>query len=615
MALGLKHFSGLAKRPWWSGKPAGQEAAPAVVKYPPVAAGIPALPVAEILSPHGETLAKIRHLVEREADWGRWYRPLIERYASFVHLLPASEYHHHRGAGGLLAHGLEVGLYTLQQAREMLYGMHLEPKVRREARPRWQYGCFLAGLCHDVGKPVALLRATLVPEGGLLVDWDEQVWQPYAEDLLAWCRRHGSERYWVSFRPRQARDHEKTALLIWDRVVTEGDRRVLSEYDGELLPVVLAALQGGAEENDLAKAVRQADRRSVQEDLGKSHQAQDVGPGVGLPVLRIYSDAMLRLLRDGAWRVNEPGGRLWYVESGLYMVWPEGGRDLGALLDRDEAYRGVPRNPQTMAEILLEWRYIEATPGGSPYWWVSVEGVTVEKPLLALQVREPRGLLEVLPPPWPGAASPYETGQEPGEGSGQAAEEKSEPGETEASRFGRDGESCQGRGEESIGEVQPPDGIGETVEPAAEVGATDNQEDRGPVLPRLRRWLSGGRAAAADMLRHVCRLVLVANLPLVGSLLGWTEEGDMTLEERELVLAEMAALEAAIENGTASEADKERLEQILLDLLQIAVYMRARRGRYGAAEGAGCADGAEGAEASEMLSDLVWMVGYRNGRG
>nr|WP_276611704.1 TraI domain-containing protein [Thiorhodococcus mannitoliphagus] len=34
--------------------------------------------------------------------------PLIERYAAFAHLLRALETQHHRGAGGLFRHGLEV---------------------------------------------------------------------------------------------------------------------------------------------------------------------------------------------------------------------------------------------------------------------------------------------------------------------------------------------------------------------------------------------------------------------------------------------------------------------------------------------------------------------------
>ncbi|KAA3419555.1 TraI domain-containing protein, partial [Streptococcus pneumoniae] len=38
--------------------------------------------------------------------------------ARFAHLLPASQSHHHRGAGGLLRHSLEVGLWALPAIHE-----------------------------------------------------------------------------------------------------------------------------------------------------------------------------------------------------------------------------------------------------------------------------------------------------------------------------------------------------------------------------------------------------------------------------------------------------------------------------------------------------------------
>ncbi|MGB9577749.1 MAG: MobH family relaxase [Halothiobacillaceae bacterium] len=482
MAIGQVIRGALAKMPWRSEQGEPRVAGAVIVQYPPVAAGIPALPVERILQSHGETLAKIRHLVEREADWEVWYMPLITRYAQHVHLLPASEYHHHRGAGGLLAHGLEVGLLTLQQAREKLYGMKLEPRLRRLARPRWQYGCFLAGLCHDVGKPL-MLRVTSAPEGRGLSDWDDGIWQPYAQDILSWCRAQAVERYWVSFRQRSARDHERSSALIWDRVITEVDRRFLSEYDSELLPMVLAALQGAHADHDMGKLVLSADRRSVQEDLGKSHRAQDIGQDVSLPVMRIYGDAMLRLIRENFWLVNQPGSRLWYVESGLYLVWPEGGRDIGVLLDRDEAYRGVPRRPQVMAEIFQEWNYVESTPGGSPFWWLKVEGV--EKPLLALKVREPRGLMEVLPAPCSGEAKPYEAGAAAEQAAAEPAQEK--PG-------GGAGSVAEGQGEPAglnQAALSPslPDRAPESPEPGLALVVVNNQEDRQPVLSRIGREL------------------------------------------------------------------------------------------------------------------------------
>ena len=599
MALGSKLREIGAKMPWLSGKAAVQEEALAAIKYPPVAAGIPALEVEQILGPHGETLAKIKHLVEQEADWGQWYLPLIRRYATFVHLLPASEYHHHRGAGGLLAHGLEVGLYTLQQAREQLYGMKLEPKVRRLARPRWQYGCFVAGLCHDIGKPVTLLRATLAPEGQGLADWDEKVWQPYAQDILSWCRQHGAERYWVAFKKRRSKDHERAAALIWDRVITEADRRFLSEYDSDLLPLVLGTVQGEVNgDHELGKLVQVADRRSVQGDLGKSNLASDLGQDVGLPVLRIYSDAMLRLVREDAWRVNEAGGRLWYMASGLYLVWPEGGRDIGLLLDRDEAYRGVPRHPTVMAEILQEWDYVEATPGGSPFWWVELEGL--DKPLLALKIKEPGGLLPALPAPRPGLVRPYEAGQ--GEAADSAVEpEAGMPVESSVPEVSlADAEEESGAGGEAPGqEVQ-----------GQEIQVQDNQEEK----PGWRRWVWAWARECAPG----CRVMAER---CVGKLDAGkaVEEEAMAAKQRQEVLREricgLLAEHDRLQADPASDPDCERRGELVLEMWELFTEWRYLENLAGAQGGGVAATEWDAAEVAGGEPEWVWQITQMLGDG
>lgn len=507
-------------------------ARPEPVKYPPVAAGIPVLSVAEILRPHEDLLARVRHLVEYSSDWERWYMPLVRRYAAYVHLLPASEHHHHRGAGGLLAHGLEVGLYTLQQAHDKLYGLHLEPRVRRLARPRWQYGCFVAGLCHDLGKPVALMRVTLGPEGG-------EEWQPFKSDLSSWLLSHRAERYWVSFRRRRVADHERLAVLAVDRVLTPEDRSFLGEHDPEMLLAVLATIRKEAQvEHEMGRLVVAADRRSVQEDLGRSNLAQDVGQNLGLPVMRILRDAMCRLVQGGVWQANVAGGRLWYLPSGLYLVWPQGAKDLGEELDRDEAYRGVPRRPQTLAEIMSEWRFIEAGPDGSPFWWLKLEGQ--EKELLAVKVREPQVLLEVMPAPCPGEVRPY--GLE--EGQGDAPESDEGPPELGVALPGQDNQ------EESSGQEVP--GPGAVAEPPKVLGWRRKCQQ---VWQGGYRWLGRGVQAVKERWRQLYGYVC-------GGALGRPalEEGDQDLH--------VAATELL---GQMSEAllAQGRLLQRLQDQVQI----------------------------------------------
>ncbi|MEA1053921.1 TraI domain-containing protein, partial [Lamprobacter modestohalophilus] len=52
--------------------------------------------------------------------WATYIEPVICRYAAFVHLLPASEAHHHCGSGGLLRHGLEVAFRATMLSQGVL---------------------------------------------------------------------------------------------------------------------------------------------------------------------------------------------------------------------------------------------------------------------------------------------------------------------------------------------------------------------------------------------------------------------------------------------------------------------------------------------------------------
>lgn len=357
-------------------------------RYPPVVDGIPALPVAEILAQQEDLLAQTRHLVEEISDWERWYVPIIERFADFVHLLPASEAHHHRGVGGLLTHSLEVGLYVMQEAYGKLYGLKLEPKDRREARHRWLLASYVGGLCHDLGKPLAVMRVTS-PDG--------KVWEPYSSNILAWCRAHRMKKYFVSFKKRRQEDHEMLAMMALDRVLTTADREYLAACDPDLMLDVLLTIQDNSKAgHEMHAMMKKADNQSVQDDLANSNLAQDLGPRVGLPTMQILLTTMRRLVAEGQWEINKPGGPLWHLADSLFMVWPKGGQDIVAMLGLDKAYAGVPRDHTTMLAVMLEWRFAEMTPA-STFWLLYLGGQA--EPLRAIKIRELQTLVDLVPAP------------------------------------------------------------------------------------------------------------------------------------------------------------------------------------------------------------------------
>ena len=147
-----------------------------IPRYPPFMKGLPATHPDKLIETQRELIGQIREagLASREI-FEQFYRQSLCRFASYAHLLPASQTHHHRGAGGLLRHAAEVALWSLQSGDRVLLPGEQAPRRRRELQPRWHLAVFLAALCHDVGKPVTDLAVTS-RDGA-------QVWNPFVEDL------------------------------------------------------------------------------------------------------------------------------------------------------------------------------------------------------------------------------------------------------------------------------------------------------------------------------------------------------------------------------------------------------------------------------------------------
>ena len=111
------------------------------------------------------TEALLRSIEQRsrfsQAMYERDAQPLLQAFAEFVQLLPASESHHHAQPGGLWIHSLEV----VDAALTYRAGIELPPgastEVRKRLEHRWTFAVLAAALLHDVGKLVSDLVVTL----------------------------------------------------------------------------------------------------------------------------------------------------------------------------------------------------------------------------------------------------------------------------------------------------------------------------------------------------------------------------------------------------------------------------------------------------------------------
>ncbi|TQF08288.1 hypothetical protein FJV41_50740, partial [Myxococcus llanfairpwllgwyngyllgogerychwyrndrobwllllantysiliogogogochensis] len=135
----------------------------------------------------------------------------LRRFVSYCHLLPASQAHHHRGAGGLLRHSIEVGLWAAQASDKLLLDLGSTPAQRRQIEPRWQLTAFVAGLCHDVGKPATDLVVTSHDR--------TKVWKPLTENLSDWATANDISAYFLDWRPGRAKQHVALSNLLADRII------------------------------------------------------------------------------------------------------------------------------------------------------------------------------------------------------------------------------------------------------------------------------------------------------------------------------------------------------------------------------------------------------------
>lgn len=175
-------FTGLFLRKKTTGSQAFDEEIP---RYPPFAKGLPLATVEKILESQSRILNEVRKEVGDDA-FAKYYLPCVTSYCDFVHLLPASERNHHRGAGGLFRHGLEVALNSLRQGKHKLFDTNLSPSEKEHNEPRWHLACFLSGLVHDIGKPLSDYQ--IISECG------HHVWNPFTESIPKWGEENGLDK-------------------------------------------------------------------------------------------------------------------------------------------------------------------------------------------------------------------------------------------------------------------------------------------------------------------------------------------------------------------------------------------------------------------------------------
>lgn len=370
---------------------------PSIPAYPPHPKGLPAVDPRKALRKHFDALAAYQRMTDLSPEeFDELLLPTIERFAGIAHLLPASQSHHHRGAGGLLQHSLEVARYAVQFTRSVVFVPFGTPLERRTMEPRWRMVTGLAGLLHDGGKPFSDVR---------VVDKDGRVtWEPFQETLPEWAQRHQIENYFVRWQDRRHKHHHTYNNAVANLVIQPNLVAWLRQGGEELWVTLNQVLSHQIPDHRIAKMVMDADRGSVEIDLKRNPSLET--QSYAIPVERHLLGAMNRLLEDGTWKVNEPGARVWVDSEHAYIVWKAAVQDIHDHL-LESYVPGMPRGSEVLADILIErdlavmrqidldtkYRYWPIIPGP-----LRKEG---EKPIVlyALRLASKQQLWDQPPPP------------------------------------------------------------------------------------------------------------------------------------------------------------------------------------------------------------------------
>jgi hypothetical protein len=354
-------------------------------RYPPFDQGVPLIAPAKIVASQSELLEKVQRSsgVSTE-EFQLRYQPAIERLAAYVHLLPATAGEFHRGAGGLFRLSLEIAFHSLQTAHGHLFPVIGGTENEYHMRPRWAYATFLAGLLSQVYRPINTM---------VVVDGANQQWAPLLQPLYDWARQLNASRYFIRFvEAKQNPAFQATASYVVNHILTPDMLVYLGAKNTQIVPMMTATIAGHDSrggENPIARIVFPTATRVMQADAKRSLSHYG-NYSLGMHLEPHLIDAMRRLIKCGTWAVNAPGGPVWAGVDGLFIDWSGGARDIVQLLSHDH-FGGVPQDPDTIADILLEAGALQRGPGRERYWTIQlptgelVEGaVRVSDPVLVL---------------------------------------------------------------------------------------------------------------------------------------------------------------------------------------------------------------------------------------
>lgn len=332
-----------------------------ILRYPPAEIGFPALiPGSYILREKQTDMIQAikRELNIRDSEFEQLMMPMLDSFANFVQLFPASEHHHHRAQSGLMRHSLEVCFQCIRKAKNIEFDSMEMPVVKSSRMLAWRLAIATAGLLHDIGKPFTDYEV-----------WDKSGthhWPPGRTPIHEWAKANNIERYYLVWKSSRHQQHHSstTAMMMMtmpqilhEFLLSEGND-IYNELTRAMAvsTVRLDATEENAPEmkNKILKIVKESDVISVRHDLQRYGGDAVRATQSGVPAVQRIVDAMRHLLKKGVWQPNKPGNPIWVTTYGVFIVWGTAVKDITNTVKKSGAV--IPQSANSLADLMMSYK-------------------------------------------------------------------------------------------------------------------------------------------------------------------------------------------------------------------------------------------------------------------
>lgn len=369
-------------------------------EYPPQPRSIDAVTVDEIMAFFSEAIRQgADDLPMERQEIDELFLPVVRRGLMYMHLLPASQFHHHNGIGGLFAHSLEVANLAVRLGKQKVFNQKDTPRELYQNGKRWLFGCWLSGFLHDIGK--AVTDVTVTSEG--------ETWYPYTASLTHWLQSNNLKSYHFIWRSAGHNRHQQSTLMFVREIIPPQTFEWLADFGARDIweACESALLDPSAKDNLISEVVQKADEFTSGKDINDRNTGM-IDPhrmGGSLPAAEYIMDALHLLISEGALEINGRGSILRVTTAGTFIIWTTKASELIYKKVLEEKHSSVPRKIDRMLECLVTGGIVEPTPesftGMKGYIWPVIYDMHPSQPLKSIKIRNTQVLFNGIVPPSP----------------------------------------------------------------------------------------------------------------------------------------------------------------------------------------------------------------------